>query len=150
MATFQGKDSSTVRAEAQKTSSPRTVAGNRLLVTDGDCGFCQASAAFLQKHFAGNWVNQPSQSFDYTTVGLTADDVAKQVWFVRDSDGAIEKWGGAQAVAKLLLEQRRVWIKPLAVLAFVPGFREIAQWLYRVVSRNRGKLPGASTACELP
>ncbi len=139
----------TVRGNLVFRGSARTVAGKTLLVTDGDCGFCQASATFLQKHFAGNWVNQPSQSFDYTTVGLTAEDVAKQVWFVRDSGDVDEKWGGAQAVAKLLLEQRRVWIKPLAVLAFVPGFREIAQWLYRVVSRNRGKLPGASSSCEL-
>lgn len=120
-----------------------------LLVTDGDCGFCQNSAEFLAKYFAGDWRNQPSQNIDYKTLGLTEQDVLDRVWFVQFDGDSIRKWGGAQAVAKLLLFQSKFWIKPLAVLAFAPVFKQIADLLYKIISRNRGKLPGASAACEI-
>lgn len=120
-----------------------------LLITDGDCGFCQTSAAFLLRRFPGEWKNQPSQHFDFAKYGLSEADVNSKVWFVRASDHGYQKWGGAQAVAKLLLSQSKFWIKPLAALAFVPVFKQLADLLYKLISRNRGKLPGASAACDV-
>ncbi|MEY3407545.1 MAG: DCC1-like thiol-disulfide oxidoreductase, partial [Actinomycetota bacterium] len=64
--------------------------------------------------------------------------------------GEIQKWGGAQAVGKLLLIQPKLWIKPLAILAFVPVFKQIADVLYKLISRYRGRLPGATDACAIP
>ncbi len=120
-----------------------------LLITDGDCGFCQNSAAFLQRHFPGEWQNQPSQTLDYAQFGLSETDVQSRVWFVQTDTDAVHIWGGAQAVARLLITQPKFWIKPLAALAFVPVFKQIADWLYKLISRNRGRLPGSSAACEL-
>lgn len=122
-----------------------------ILITDGDCGFCQTSAAFLLRHFSGDWVNAPSQTIDFAMYGLSEVDVNSKVWFVLDGvEGAVQKWGGAQAVAKLLLHQPKPWIKPLAALAFVPGIKQIADLLYKLISRNRGRLPGATDACAIP
>lgn len=120
-----------------------------LLITDGDCGFCQSSAAWLLRNFSGDWQNAPSQSLQIADYGLTAKDVESQVWFVQMREGAVVKFGGAQAVAKLLLTQPKFWIKPLAALAFVPVFKQIANLLYKLISRNRGRLPGATDACAV-
>lgn len=120
-----------------------------LLITDGDCGFCQSSAAWLLHNFSGDWQNAPSQSLQIADYGLTAKDVETQVWFVQMREGAVVKFGGAQAVAKLLLTQPKFWIKPLAALAFVPVFKQIANLLYKLISRNRGRLPGATDACAV-
>ena len=127
-------------------SAPKPMA---LLITDGDCGFCQNSAAILLRHFPGEWQNQPSQTVDYAKYGLTEADVQSRVWFVQPDGDSVRKWGGAAAVARLLLTQPKFWIKPLAALAFVPVFKQIADLLYKVISRNRGRLPGASATCEI-
>jgi predicted DCC family thiol-disulfide oxidoreductase YuxK len=120
-----------------------------LLVTDGDCGFCQSSAAWLLRNFPGNWQNAPSQSLQIADYDLTQSDIETQVWFVQTNEAGVVKFGGAQAVAKLLLTQPKFWIKPLAALAFVPVFKQIANLLYKLISRNRGRLPGATDACAV-
>lgn len=125
------------------------ISNTALLITDGECGFCQNSAELLARYFAGDWLNQPSQNVDYKKYGLTEQDVLDRVWFIQFDGDSIRKWGGAQAVAKLLLSQPKFWIKPIAVLAFVPVFRQMADLLYKIISKNRGKLPGASAACEI-
>lgn len=119
------------------------------LITDGDCGFCQSSAAFLSRHFPGEWKNQPSQNFDFAEYSLSEADVNSKVWFVQTSDHSFQKWGGAQAVAQLLLVQPKIWIKPIAVLAFVPVLKQLADLLYKLISSNRGQLPGATDACSV-
>lgn len=120
-----------------------------ILITDGDCGFCQTAAAFLLRNFPGDWVNTPSQTMNFTKFGLGSAEVNSKVWFVLNRNGEVQKWGGAQAVAKLLLHQPKLWIKPLAALAFVPGFKQVANGMYALIARNRGQLPGATDTCKL-
>ena len=136
-------------SEAKRTS---------LLVTDGDCGFCQNSAKWLERHFPGTWINQPSQKLNLANFNLLKSEVEQQVWylvpkkisktsktknqFVNDdlTNDTYQKYGGAKAVAKLLLDQPKKYIKPFALLAFLPLFDRVAQMVYLLVARNRGSI----------
>ena len=107
------------------------------LVTDGNCGFCQASAKWLQRHFPGEWVNTPNQSIDLKHIGITELQANSKVWYVTGSSEDLKRFSGSQAVAKLLLDQPKKWIKPLAALAFVPVTKQIAELLYVLIAKNR-------------
>ena len=63
-----------------------------LLITDGDCEFCQLSATWLRKHFNGDWVNQPSQTLELEKFGLTKTEVDKQLWFLIEDSNQISGW----------------------------------------------------------
>ena len=107
------------------------------LVTDGECGFCQRSAAWLQRHFPGDWVNTPSQTIGLELVGISAEQANAKVWYVTGIDAEPKRYGGAQAVAKLLLDQPKIWIKPIATLAFIPITKQTADLLYFLIAKNR-------------
>jgi len=111
-----------------------------LLITDGDCEFCQLSAAWLIKKFPGNWLNQPSQNSNLADLGLTKEEVTKQVWYLIPIQNTWEKYGGAKAIFKLLLQQPKIYIKPFAIFFLLPGPIHIAQAVYMWVTRNRAKL----------
>lgn len=120
-----------------------------LLVTDGDCGFCQRSAGWFSRHFPGPWINITSQSLDLDQHGLSRDDVNSQVWLLLPSNEGFQKFGGAQAVGKLLLLQPRNFIKPFALLAFAPVTGALAQWIYRLISRNRHRFSSSEQRCGI-
>jgi predicted DCC family thiol-disulfide oxidoreductase YuxK len=107
------------------------------LITDGECGFCQRSAAWLHRHFPGNWVNTPSQTIGLELVGISAEQANAKVWYVTGLGANLKSYGGAQAVAKLLLDQSKIWIKPMAALAFIPVTKQIAAGLYLLIAKNR-------------
>lgn len=119
------------------------------LVTDGDCGFCQASAQWLQRHFPGDWVNTPNQSIDLKPIGITEEQANSKVWYITGTGEELKRYSGSQAVAKLLLDQPKKWIKPLAVLAFVPITKQIAEVLYVAISKNRKHIGTCKTAPDL-
>lgn len=121
---------------------------NALLITDGDCGFCQRSANVLARNFPGDWINLPSQSINLADYGLTKSEADAQVWFMVPTADGFTKFGGAQAVGKLLLTQRKFYIKPLAALAFVPITSQIAKWMYRWIARNRHLFSAPTESCS--
>ena len=118
----------------------RSTEANALLITDGDCEFCQLSAAWLNRNFPGNWINQPSKNVDIYSLGLTQEDVAKQVWYLIPVGNTWNKYGGAKAVFKLLLRQPKFFIKPLVLIFTLPGLNLVAQIAYIWVTRNRHRL----------
>ena len=111
-----------------------------LLITDGQCQFCQLSVTWLARHFPGEWINQPSQSANLSELGLTKSEVDKQVWYLTKKDGRLQKSGGAKAIANLLIDQPKRYIKPIAYLMLAPGFSAIAQLIYLLVAKNRSRL----------
>lgn len=120
-----------------------------LMVVDGDCGFCMKSAGFLQRNFSGHWDVVTSQSIDYKALGLTDNDVKVASWWVDSVDGRIRRYPGAKNFAALLINSGRIF-KPLGYLMFIPPISWIAAIVYQWIARNRGKMPGASAACEVP
>ncbi|MEN9711332.1 MAG: hypothetical protein RL441_1324 [Actinomycetota bacterium] len=119
------------------------------LITDPDCGFCQRSAGWLVEHFAGPWKNTPATSAVLSRFDITEEQASQAVWFVVTSDDLIvSKHRGSSAVARLISLRGGFW--NAARIAEVPPFVWLAQSAYRVIARNRHRLPGATAACELP
>lgn len=116
-----------------------------LLVFDGDCGFCTTSARAGQRWLRLEHV-EPWQFLELEPLGLTAEQCMQAVQWV-DADGRAV--AGERAVIAALRHGGGVW----AVLGSVmnlPGIRQIAGLVYRLVAKYRHKLPGGTPACKLP
>ena len=130
-----------------------------VLIYDGDCAFCQRCLEWGQRHL-------PSfpQALSYASIqpadfGLELQDVQESIWLVAP-EASIQmrqqgraQWSGHLAAARILTQQ------PLK-LRFGFGWRmfgyliivggPISALAYRLVAKNRHRLPGATEACELP
>ena len=114
-----------------------------LLITDGECEFCQLSAAWLRRQFDGDWVNQPIQSLELERFGLTKAEVDKQLWFLIEDlnqPTGWRKYGGAMAITRFMLAQPKFYIKPFASLFLLPGLKHLAQLIYLAIAKNRSRL----------
>ena len=119
------------------------------LITDPDCGFCQKSAGWLQRHFASDWINTPSTPNILQRFDITQEQATTSVWFVLENpDGSLRKSAGAAAVARLIAMRGGAW--RIALVATVPPISWASQAVYKLIARNRHRLPGATAACELP
>jgi predicted DCC family thiol-disulfide oxidoreductase YuxK len=114
-----------------------------VLVYDGDCGFCTASARQARRITPKHITIAASRGLDLSALGLSADECDAALQFV-DHTGAVHS--GAEAVASLLRECRGAW--PLVGRTMsLPGVRGVAASTYRLVARNRHRLPGATASC---
>lgn len=116
-----------------------------VLLYDGDCGFCTTSARFIDRHIPTRAEVTPYQFADLDALGTTAERASREVLWVEG--GRIH--GGAQAVARLLIDAGGAW-RPPGLLIRLPPFRWIAAGIYHVVTVNRHRLPGGTPACALP
>ncbi|GAA2514507.1 hypothetical protein GCM10010393_54640 [Streptomyces gobitricini] len=117
-----------------------------MLVFDGDCGFCTACVAFVGRRLRPDCDIVPWQSADLAALGVTPERAGREVLWVTPV-GRV--YGGAQAVAKILLRAGRGWA-PLGALLLVPPVRWAAHGVYRRVADNRHRLPGGTGACAVP
>ena len=128
---------------------PSPVASLPILVYDGDCGFCTISVEWARRNLGARPVAW--QTLDLDALGLTVEDVTFFAWYV-DSDGT--RHAGAQAAARALRNAPAgglglLWHAVGSVLSWWP-VRPVAAAVYRLVARNRHRLPGATDACALP
>ena len=107
-----------------------------MLVYDGDCGFCTRCAGWLAARAVDLEV-VPWQSLDLAAVGLTETQVRTAAWWV-DGD-LVEPAEGA--IARSLVACGRGYAV-VGRLLLLPGVRRVAAAGYRLVARNRGRLPG--------
>jgi len=112
---------------------------------DADCGFCTASARWLERH--GTCRVTPWQSVDLDALHLTQQDVTTAVWWLDESGRATAS--GAQAIAEALRTCGPAY-RLIGFLMTLPVLRWLAAVVYGVVARNRYRLPGATDACRLP
>ncbi|GAA1588456.1 hypothetical protein GCM10009678_83570 [Actinomadura kijaniata] len=117
-----------------------------VLLYDGDCGFCTVSVRFLERHIPTQAEIVAYQFADLDALGTTAERADYEVLWI-DRRGRVA--GGAQAVARLLMDAGGVWW-PLGAVVRVPPFRWLAHGVYRLVANNRSRLPGGTAACALP
>lgn len=118
-----------------------------MLIYDGDCGFCTQAAKWYEKQLRTPLTVVPWQSIkDLDDFGLTVDDVSSAVHWV-DAYGRTAR--GHTAVGRALLRTKAPWAW-LGPLGLVPPFSWVADAAYRVVAKNRYRLPGATDACALP
>lgn len=106
-----------------------------LLITDGECGFCQRSAHKLAKIVPNGWVNLPSTELT-EAYGLTPEQLRSSVWLIEFRDSETFKYSGAKAVGKVLRMRGGI---PAGIgwLTFIPPTSWAAAGLYRVVANNR-------------
>ncbi|WP_336321950.1 DUF393 domain-containing protein [Streptomyces lavendofoliae] len=117
-----------------------------VLVYDGDCGFCTACVAFVERRLRPDCDIVPSQRADLAALGVTPERAGHEALWVTPAG---EVYGGARAVAKILLRSGRGWA-PLGALLLVPPLRWAAHGAYRLVADNRRRLPGGTAACAVP
>ena len=121
-------------------------ATRRVLIYDGDCGFCTQSAKFLEARFTPGSTIAPWHALDLDALGLTIDDVTTAAYWVDDA-GRTHR--GSEGIALALTRTRAPW--SLAGWAMrVPPVSWLAAAVYPVVAKNRHKLPGATDACAIP
>lgn len=114
------------------------------LVFDGDCAFCTACVRWGQRNLK-QWPTTVAYQFiDVSEHGLTQEQVRTSIWLLP------AKLPANRAVAAILKQQRNLFWKLLGVLIDLPILRLLSAAAYRLVARNRHRLPGATEACELP
>ncbi|WP_377268279.1 thiol-disulfide oxidoreductase DCC family protein [Peterkaempfera sp. SMS 1(5)a] len=129
-----------------------------LLVYDGDCAFCSSCVRFAGKRLtdpaAPGWDATPFQFVDLAGLdagaggrGLVSVGRAEQEVLWVTPSGQV--YGGAQAVARLLMRAGGAWAVAGAVMV-PPPVRWIAAGVYRLIARNRHRMPGGTPACALP
>jgi len=108
-----------------------------LLITDGDCEFCQRSAVKLARIVPSGWINVPSTEL-IESYGLTAEQLAHSVWLVEFTESGVTTLSGARAIGKVLRMRGGFW-SWVGWHAFIPPASWICAGIYRYVANNRNK-----------
>ena len=115
-------------------------------VFDGDCAFCTSSARFIERRIPTTARVVPWQRTDLAALGLTDAECEEAVQWV-SPDGAVS--AGPEAIGRLLVDAGSFW-RPLGWLLLAPPLSWLAPPVYRLIARNRDRLPGGTAACALP
>ncbi|CAM5361568.1 hypothetical protein SALBM135S_08428 [Streptomyces alboniger] len=89
-----------------------------VLVFDGDCGFCTSAVRVIRRRVRPRCDIVPWQRADLGALGVSEERAQYEVLWVTPVG---KVYGGAQAVAKLLLSAGGGWSPAGAVLALPPG-----------------------------
>lgn len=116
-----------------------------VLIFDGDCGFCTTSARWAERRFDIEHV-EPWQSLDLEAFGITSQECERAAQYVR-RDGRV--FAGELAFAEALIEHGGRWGR-VGRLMRAPGVRQLGGVVYRLIARNRHRLPGSTDACRIP
>ena len=123
-----------------------TPARRPLLIYDGACGICSRCARWAQRrlptgHTVVAWQRLP----DLDALALTTNDVTTAAYWI-DADG--QQHRGERAVARALVEIGGAWAV-LGRAIMLPAVSGAAAAVYRLIARNRHRLPGGSPACQV-
>jgi predicted DCC family thiol-disulfide oxidoreductase YuxK len=109
-----------------------------VLVFDGDCAFCTSCARLLERIGPEGEI-VAWQVADLDELGITAAQAAEAVRWV-EADGTVRS--GHEAFAAALGTAGGPWrIAGRAIL--LPGVFRLAAATYRLVARNRHRIPGS-------
>ena len=117
-----------------------------ILVYDGDCGFCTASASWIGRRLPNDVAVTPWQALDLAAHGLTEADVTTAAYWI---DDAGRRHRGAAGVAAALRSAGGGWALVGRALQ-LPLLSGLAAAVYRVIARYRHRLPGGTAACRIP
>jgi predicted DCC family thiol-disulfide oxidoreductase YuxK len=116
------------------------------LVYDGDCGFCQRCVDFGHDHLSVMPKVSRWQDLDLEAHGLTLDEVTTSIQLMGPNG---LRASGARAVAVMLAVQPGIWWRTAGRVMLVPPVSSLAEAVYRVIARNRHRLPGSTGACSV-
>lgn len=117
-----------------------------MFVYDGDCAFCTSCARFVERRVPTDAMVAPWQLADLPGLGLSEAECEQAVQWVEPGRRAL---AGPEAIAALLRSSTRGWRLVGRLLQLTP-VRGLAWPAYRLVARNRHRLPGGTAACVLP
>lgn len=116
-----------------------------VLVYDGDCAFCSSSVEITQRYLQPRVEALPYQRSQLT--GPTLQRAKNEILLLHPDGERV--WGGVDAAAVLLLTSPHRWAWPAGWLLRIPGVRAVGAAAYRLVARNRHRLPGGTPTCQL-
>ncbi len=117
-----------------------------MLVFDGDCGFCTASARWIEARLPRDVEVVTWQSRDLDELGLSEAEVTSAAYWI-DAAGLPHR--GHHAIGRSLMTAGGVW-GVIGRLLITPPVSWLAAPVYTLVAKNRGRLPGATDACRIP
>ena len=117
-----------------------------MLVFDGDCGFCTASARWIEARLPTGTPVEPWQSLDLETLGLTEPDVTTAAYWIDDSGHAHR---GHDGIGRALIIAGGFWAV-IGRIIITPPVSWPARPVYALIAKNRHRLPGSTDACKLP
>lgn len=118
--------------------------GRAVLVFDGDCAFCTSSAHLLER-IGPEAEIVAWQLADLDQLGITAAQATEAVQWI-GADGTVRS--GHVAIAAALATAGWPW-RLAARLILLPGISSLAAVTYRLIARNRHRLPGGTPACKV-
>lgn len=111
-------------------------------VFDGDCGFCQKWASWLQRRPPSDVSFVAYQDIEgLGAYGLTEADVGTASYWI-DQEGTPHR--GAKSFVHALRQGTGLWAA-LGALLDAPLISDAADLLYPVIARNRYRLPAPET-----
>jgi predicted DCC family thiol-disulfide oxidoreductase YuxK len=117
-----------------------------LLIFDGDCAFCTSCVRWLEPRLTPGVTIVPWQRTDLAAAGTTEERARREVLWAAES----QVLGGAAAAAAALRHCRSAGWRAAGRALGVPPLRWLAPPAYRLIARNRHRLPGGTAACALP
>ena len=119
--------------------------GFPVLLFDGDCAFCTAAVEWAQRWIQPHVPMVAWQFVDLAALGLTPEQCQTSIQWVRAPGSAATE---AVAAAELLRSGSAPWPLVGRVMAAKPVIG-VANAAYRLIARNRHRLPGATPACQV-
>ena len=120
------------------------------LIFDGDCAFCTSSAHWLARRLhrptGPNARLIPWQFTDLAALGTTAERAQREALWVGTDGDHLRRRSSFCPVAQI--PRRRV--RGCWPCEDLPVVRALAAAVYRVIAKNRHRMPGGSPACALP
>ncbi len=115
-----------------------------MLIYDADCGFCTSTARWIEQRSQGRIRIQAWQSTDIEAYGLSVDDVTTAAYWIEPTS---QPQRGHLAVGHCLSAVGGIY-RPIGRLIAIPALSWLMAPGYRLVARNRHRLPGSTEACR--
>jgi predicted DCC family thiol-disulfide oxidoreductase YuxK len=137
------------RLAGVRQASERLPAERPVFLYDGDCAFCTSCARFIERHIPTTAAVTPWQFADLDALGVSQDDAEAAVQWIDPRLDQPTRAAGPAAIARLLVDAGSYW-RTLGRLLDRRPVCWIAGRAYRLIARNRHRLPGGTAACRLP
>lgn len=119
-----------------------------MILTDADCGFCQRAAGHVRR-LGVRLDIRTAQAEDLVALGVDPERaMLEMAWVGRPGAVDPDVRYGAPAWAAALRTGPIVW-RAVGTVMDLPGLRVVAAAFYRLVARNRHRLPGGTATCQL-